>query len=462
MSELLDIINQLQGEKIEQITNGYHITKATSTPSEIKFTTRVITLIWPSKEGEIIENIENLPTNFSYSLSYPGTASTKSIVLYETVNKGIFIGSKPTESFCKLKITRVGHNKVKVSFESTEHDFIAIPFEIDWKQAIPAYKKYYRIIDMNYQKSEPKILLQIGAIAPECQPRFSNFNDLRIVVDKFHNAFGSNNIIHLFGTDSAGFDRMYPQYNISPELGGEASLKTFLEYVHSKGMMTSHHFIPRIADYDWVTQNPDFKESIVTGINHENVPMVELYKGHPFYIMNINHQKWFDICLKTVKRLHGLGFDYVQLDQICYQRTFYNPDLPFAVGYKKLIKSVESKGINYWLEGISDIYRPRGKDFGQILIRNTPNLWEDFEQRRGYPFGRSYPEFYTSIYPNDNYSYQIITENKSLENVTENLAIAQKINAKVYDLQMDYFSEKYMDLLTDTIKLLHSLKSWPK
>lgn len=458
MDDLSTVIKEVQSEEIEGIQNGYHVRKITPELSTFKFTAEVTSLIWPSREGEMIENIGNLPTHFSYSLSYPGTASTKSIVLFARPDMGIFIGGKPTDNYCKLRIKRIGENKVEISFESTEHDFVTIPFKANWKDAVVQYKEFYGIIDGENIETKPKLLLQIGAIAPECTPKFKDFNDLRIVVDKFHDAFGEGNIVHLFGTDSAGFDRMFPRFNMSADVGGEEKVREFLEYVHDKNLLTSHHFIPRIADYDWVMQNPEFKECVITGVNHENVGVVELYKGHPFYVMNINHPRWFDKCLETIERIHGLGFDYVQLDQFSYQRTFFDKSAPLANGYKRLIEAVEKKGINYWLEGVNDIYHPKGMNFGQILVRNTPNLWDDFEQRRGYPFGRSYPEFYTSIYPNDNYSYQIVTENKSLENTIENLNVAKSIKAKVYDLQMDYYGESYMELLTKTIELLNSLK----
>ncbi|MBI2357041.1 hypothetical protein HYV12_03270 [Candidatus Dojkabacteria bacterium] len=439
--------------------NSLRVVKTFDEQTTFSFCIDLEAIIWPSKEGEFIKDITSLPTKFSYSLSYPGTASTKSLVLFTKGNDGIFIGGKPTEKFCKLSIRRIEGNQVEITITSCEHDFIFIPFVGDWKNAIKTYKDFYGIVpEVATNFDTPKYLLQIGVIAPDGVPKFKKFSDLNYIVDKYAEHVGHGHIVHFFGTDPSGFDRMFPRYEIAEDLGGEEGFRELLEYIHSKGLFTSHHFIPRIADYDWVKENPEFYDATIKSNGLESTPVVELYKAHPFYVMNPNNEKWYSKCIETIKRLHSYGVDYVQLDQFTYQRNFYNKDTPVALGYKKMVEEVEKLGINYWLEGVNDLFNPKGKSFSQILVRNIPNVWDDFELRRGYLYGESYPDFFTSLYPNRNYSYQLITEDKSIESFNKNFEVARMINAKIYDFQMDYYGLGYDNLLNQVIERVSYLK----
>jgi len=99
------------------------------------------------------------------------------------------------------------------------------------------------------------------------------------------------------------------------------------------------------------------------------------------------------------------------------------------------------------LEGISDIFRIPSGDFYQILIRDRAERWSDGENRRGYPFGLSYPEYFMYLWPGTEVSYQILTEYKLFEAIPEKVREAQKIGARIYDIELGYYNEKYMDNL---------------
>lgn len=452
MSKIGLIRKQLKDTNIKNILGGFQVFQKNDFLHSISFQISLKKIIWPAREGELIEDVTRLPTQFDYSLSYPGTASTKSMVLFTSDKEGIFIGGKPSEEYCKIRIQRVSPRKFKLSYESKEHDLLFIPFDNNWKDVVEKYRKFYRIKTLHLPKKKSRFLLQIGVIGPDREPYINDFNELRKPVDYFLSELGNNHVIHFYATNREGYDRMYPSFEMAPSLGGEKSMRKLISYIKSKGFLTSHHFNPRIADYNWVKANSKYKEAVISGNGWRNVPEIELYKGHPFYVMNPNHPLWIEKCIETIKKLHALGFDYIQLDQFSYQRIFYSKEKPYTIGYKELIREVERAKINYWLEGVNDQYHPKGINFSQILVRDKPVLWEDFELRRGYPFGKSYPKFYTTIYPNENYAYQVMTEDCSVKSFKSKLKIAKKINAMIYDLQMDYYNKEYMNLLKDVVK----------
>ena len=51
------------------------------------------------------------------------------------------------------------------------------------------------------------------------------------------------------------------------------------------------------------------------------------------------------------------------------------------------------------------------------------------------------------LYPNAEVSYQLVTENDHLQDFGRKLKRAKRINAAVYDLQMTFYSKKYLKLI---------------
>ena len=119
-----------------------------------------------------------------------------------------------------------------------------------------------------------------------------------------------------------------------------------------------------------------------------------------------------------------------------------------------MIDKFEEIGQRFWLEGVSDIFKLGKNNFYQILIRNRSQRWENGENSRGYPFGRSYADFFMYMYPNAEVSHQIFTENKKFNRVIERYKTAKKINASVYDLELGFFDEEYIDNLTKVFKMI--------
>lgn len=403
-------------------------------------------IIWPTREGELIEEVNNLPTDTTYKLTYPGTASTKSMVLYTEEDSGILIISKPTTTYARLEIKKTTNDNFNITINTKEHTMVLLPFSKDWQSQIPIARNILDLPAPEKRNHYPvKLFLQLGVKDPFGNVSIKNFSELKEPIDHFVNEVGSGHIIHFFGTNEAGFDRMFPDYTINPTLGGEKSLREITRYAKEKGLLTSHHFVPRIADSDWMKQNPKFLKATVK--DKKGNPITELYKDHPFYVMNPNDELWFEQCKKTIQYLAGIGFDYIELDQFIYQRNFETQKNPLHTGYNKLFEVCEQKDIKYWLEGICDAYELPAGNFFQILVRDRAQLWDNHENRRGYPYGKSCPELIMSLKPNAEVAYQVITENTNTSVFNAKLETARSFHADIYDLQMSFYDEKYMPLL---------------
>ncbi len=445
-----DIIEkQISQFPINKIKDGFKVDFVGKELTHLSFKLKINKIIFPSREGEFIKDISKLSLNKEYSLSYPGTASTKSMVLFTSNDRGIFIGSVPSYEFAKIKIKRTNKNNLLITYNSTEHKLFFIPFKNNWRKAANYYKKIINIDSTKIIKRKPKYFLQIGVKDSHKNCFVKHFSELKKIIDYFHSQLGPKHIIHFFGTNKDGFDRMLPDFTIDPKIGGKESLIELIEYTKNKGFLTSHHYNPRIADSDWIKQNPKYRSAIVR--KKDKSLVFEHYKEHKHYVMNPNHKKWFNSCMQTVQYLKSIGFDYIQLDQFTYQRNFYNPQKPIQLGYKKMIKEFEKLNIKFWLEGVSDIHKLKNGNFYQILTRDNCLVWEDNENRRGYPYGISYPYFFMYLYPNKKVSYQLITEKNHLSEFKHKLKIARKINAAIYDLQMSFYNKKYMTLLEKSV-----------
>ncbi len=453
--EIIDLIEkQLNQFPTTKIKNGFKIDFIGKKLTPLSFKIRIDKLIFPLREGEFIKDIHKLPINKEYSLSYPGTASTKTMVLFKPNNNGgVFIGGEPTFQFAKIKIKRLHGNKMLITYNSPEHKLYFINFNNGWRLAADQYKKLLGLEEDKKIKRKPKYFLQIGVKDTNKNCDIKHFSELKPLIDYFHKELGSNHIIHFFGTTKYGYDRMAPDFTIDPELGGKKAFAELIKYIKQKGFLTSHHYNPRIADSDWIKKFPEYKKAAI--IKKGKIPVIEEYKGQNHYFMNPNNKKWYNRCMETVKYLKSIGFDYIQLDQFTYQRNFYNSKKPIQLGYKKMIEDFYKLNINFWLEGLSDIHTIKEGNFYQILTRDIPQVWEDNENRRGYPYGVSYPSFFMYLFPNIEVSFQLITEKNNLANFERRLNLAKKINTSIYDLQMTFYNEKYMKTLN---KLIEKIK----
>jgi LacI family transcriptional regulator len=457
-NEFLDVLKaQLADFEIEDLESGFRVQHFASERETVRIEMPLKKAIFPNREGEYIADAMTLPENFDYSLSYPGNASSKSMVLFLDEDKGIFIGGKPTPEFSQISVRRIRGNVTEVRFDSREHNFVVLPFEGNWKKVVPTWREVFGIaVQDPIDLSDIKYMLQIGIRKPNKNCYIEHFDELLEPVRYFYEKIGGGHIMHFYGANQAGFDRMYPRLRIDPILGDEDGLRAVLDEIHEMDMLTSHHFNPRLADYNWVLQNRKLRDAIVR--NDEGHFVIEDYGGHPFYLMDPNHPLWFEQCMDAITRMHSYGFDYVQLDQFTQQHNFYREEKPMHAGYLKMVEEVNRLGIGYWLEGMSDLHPPTGMAFSQILVRKGYQFWKNGEPAKGYLFGESFPEFFTTLMPNYRLSYRIMAHGRETDDIQRNLITAKKIHATIYDLQLDYFDQDYMRLLKMVVGRLLAAK----
>lgn len=435
---------------VAQVEQGLVVESETAELSECVFRFRPTRIIFPTREGEYIEDLGQISIGSEYSLTYPGTASMKCVVIFQEEGN-VFVGGEPSYEYTRITLKRESKDTFCLTFLTTKHHYFITSFDDDWTHGADRYKTYFRISACGKTHQNPRYVLQLGVKDPFGQVHIRHFSELYPVVELFQKHFGTGNIIHFFGTNTAGFDRMFPDYTIDPSLGGEPAFREMLHAANALGLSTSHHYNPRIADSNWIERHPEYVPAIVRTNDGE---VRELYKDHFHFVMNPNHDGWFGKCFETVEYLHSLGLDYLEIDQFTYQRNFYNPERALALGYKKMVDELISRGIKFWLEGVSDVFRLPPGNFCQILIRDKAQLWGDNENRRGYPYGRTFASFFMYLYPDSEVSYQILTEHKLFDKVRERFDAAKANNAAVYDIELGFYDEHYVENLKKVISIL--------
>ena len=160
MQNIEEIIKSLSKFTPEKVEGGYKLHYRNSKPELLSFAVRVEKMIFPTREGELIEDVTKLPLDKDYFLTYPGTASTKSMVLFTNSLDGIFIGSDPTVEFAKVGVRYLGDNAVNISYFSREHSLYFIPFKEDWRLGADQYKKLAGITNVPHPPRKPKYFFQ--------------------------------------------------------------------------------------------------------------------------------------------------------------------------------------------------------------------------------------------------------------------------------------------------------------
>lgn len=413
-------------------------------------------IIFPTREGEHISNIFKLHNFVPYSLSYPGTASAKCIVIFANKSNGFVVGSRPNLDWAEITLTRI-NNQIYIEVKQLNPELFVIPFTKDWKSALKLYRNLtHTISHKSYRTNlfkKPIFCLQMGIRDFLGNSYINNFLDILPIAEKYKNAVGNGHLIHFFGTSPHGFDNMYLDFSIDKSLGGESSLKELIDKIHSMGLYTSHHFNPRIADARWLEKNPMYKKAIVTHFG--DTPWVEFYKNNLFFVMDPQNAAWRKLCLNTIKYLASMGFDFIEIDQIAYQRNLYTKNKGFGRGYQQLINEVAKMKIKFWVEGVSDVFNLPPDCYFQVLPRDRVQLWDTGENRRGYPYGTQFTSFFRTLRPTFPISYQIVTEKAKVHLIEKRLRLAKKMDTQVYDLELGFLDRKYLQRLDKTLKRVH-------
>ena len=430
---------------VEEVIDGFGIASQLDRVEKITFECNLTRIIFPNRAGELIEDIGSLPKNFNYSLTYPGTASTKSMVLYFGENEGLFIGAKMSAEFARIDIRKIYGSRCQITFQSKDNQLLFLPFQGSWKQVLPFFRDYYSIPSSSIPYKQRTYLFQIGIRSPEGYSELSHFSQLIEPLRLIARRYGHGHIIHFYGVTQTGYLRGWPDYTLSKEQGGERAFRNTIKALQSLGFRVSTHYNPRLADYDWVQQNKVFRSDIVR--DDRDHPVIETVDGHPYYVMNPTSRRWFDKCLTGITEMHKMGFDLIQLAQFTHSPNFRTRSDVIHEAYHRLTDIMHQQGIQYWISGLSDLYSSGWAEFTQYLRKPGQMVFANGEPR-GIPiYGTSFPEFFTSLFPDVKLAYPVLSEEENWEEFDNNFTAAKDIRADVYDIQIGYYRKNFqMDI----------------
>jgi hypothetical protein len=167
--------------------------------------------------------------------------------------------------------------------------------------------------------------------------------------------------------------------------------------------------------------------------------------------MNPSNDDWLKYCVSWVRYFEDIGFNYIEMDQISYQRNIANPEDDVGTGFQNMINEADKGPGHLWTEGVSDIYKlPPGAWF-QMLPRTRHEKWlNKNENRRGY-LGRPFPQFYRYLMPRSPISYQVVMDSpeisEKIKNIPDRLIKARQLRAVVLDLELGFFNKAYEETL---------------
>ena len=133
--------------------------------TRISFDIRAVKVILPTREGEFIEYLSQLASGDVYSLTYPGTASMKCVVAYTDAGN-VFIGGRPTFEYARITWESVDDSTFRLTFESTEHDYVIVPFDEDWISASRLFRELMGLGEAGAIRRPARLMFQLGVRDP--------------------------------------------------------------------------------------------------------------------------------------------------------------------------------------------------------------------------------------------------------------------------------------------------------
>ena len=125
--------------EIQDVKDYYKIESITENLSEIQFEIVPTKIIFPVREGELIEDLESFEIGDTYFLTYPGTASMKIVVIFQE-NFNFLIGGMPSYEYTRISLTRIDSHRFTLTFITKTHLYYLIPFNKKWREAADKYK----------------------------------------------------------------------------------------------------------------------------------------------------------------------------------------------------------------------------------------------------------------------------------------------------------------------------------
>lgn len=337
---------------------------------------------WPNREGEkfhLSDVHQNLArygrARSGLSLCWPATSSVQGV------------GIRDVDDFYTFSAEPDLRGKVRnLSISSYESDTLRFTFT--------GSSATWKLCRENHSKTSGKSetvrtvgsLYQIGLTGPDGNseiPQDRGFDVLSEAGKALIDRFGTpepGDIIHIFAYGE-GHDLGYPDYAPSERLGGPEAFSVAITRLREMGFEISLYVNARLAELSRLKNYPALSTSVLTDSNGD--PVIEIYRGRNFAVMNPLSKPWIDHLLEQITRLKGFGAEWIQLDQVAGRSAPVTAGEVWGEGYQKLIDEIHRLGMKVWIQGVSDFYNA---DAFEATWRPL-NILEDGTLRHGWPLG---------------------------------------------------------------------------
>jgi hypothetical protein len=362
-------------------------------------------ILWPNREGEIFEASQVIKTIQKYhmpnglTISYPATASCRTLIFMEEDGRGLaFLAPPDAEGrVTEFRVYAEDHRHVFIQIKGKSSIWNSILFD----NINDLENKIIKLKETSIWKSLPLVTnnseyqVQVGLIGPNGKfeiPEDRGFDVLVDISELMQKKLGKGNILHVFGYAS-GHDTGYPDYSPSVPLGGRKALTKTIEKIHKNGQKAVFYMNGRIAQKEKV-EKKSLKNSVLH--DYKGDAFLEYYEGRSFYVMDPSSREWQDRLFSEAMILKELGADGIQLDQLGGRAALVKPGEIWGDGYIQLIDRIHQEGLTVWIQGLSDIYPA---DWFELTFRNT-DILEDGTIRGGTPFGKPDRRLFQLTVPN--------------------------------------------------------------
>jgi hypothetical protein len=349
-------------------------------------------ILWPNREGEIFsasevyDKVKKYNTPNGLTISYPSTASCRTLIFLEKSGNGLAILAPPDINgrVTEFRINAENYRNVSININGENSKWYTIFFNSlnELKEKVKNLQSTVPWSGLSAVKTDSKWQVQVGFIDPDGKtevPENKGFNVLVEISELMLNKLGENNILHVFGY-SSGHDTNYPDYTPSSLLGGISCLKKAVKKIHQNKQKIVFYINGRIAQKENVEKDRQ-QDSILTDAN--GLPFTEIYNTRNFYVMNPSSENWQARLLSEAIKLKELGADGIQLDQLGGRASLVPAGEIWGKGYINLINNIHKEELSVWIQGLSDIYPA---DWFELTNRDI-NILEDGTIRGGTPLG---------------------------------------------------------------------------
>lgn len=414
-------------------------------------------ILWPNREGEIFtasqvfDNINNFNVPDGLKITYPSTASCRTLIFIEKNGNGFIFLAPPDEmgrvtEFC---IDAENNRNLSININGANTPWYTFFFKsiTDLENIVKELQGSVPWKVLHSVQTNSSWQIQVGLIGPDKKtevPENKGFDVLVDISELMKKELGENNILHVFGY-SSGHDMNYPDYTPSSQLGGDLRLKKAVKGIHQNNQKVVFYMNGRIADQENVEQD-ELYSSILT--DNSGLPITEIYHSRVFYVMNPSSEEWQDRLLSEAIKLKKLGADGVQLDQLGGRAALVPAGEVWGKGYINLINNIHKEGLSVWIQGLSDIYPA---DWFELTYRDI-NILVDGTIRGGTPLGRPDKRVFQISVPNQ---VLLIPQSKVEAKMENNKKIKSKniIDLDLGDEKLFLYNPLYMTQLKKLMQL---------